>query len=185
MSASLNGKLCNTEPVVCLHIDGGWFWTGFAQGKVVLWDRSGPWFLYQMVTQNLRAYAVCPRSSDPFYVVTYYTEWVTTSWTYSMYRNTGFSEIDIKLFATALDLNKCLKQIKLPISHNTWAPIFWVTIKYKYHGRGHGSCIRWFGYQLCAHVRWNRSYLKVKDLKTFANECLEKVKLTVSLDAQD
>ena len=24
---------------------------------------------------------VCPRSSDPFYVVTYYLKWVTTSWT--------------------------------------------------------------------------------------------------------
>ena len=28
---------------------------------------------------------VCPRSSDPFCVVTYYTKWVTTSWTYSTY----------------------------------------------------------------------------------------------------
>ena len=27
---------------------------------------------------------VCPRSSDPFYVVTYYIKWVTTSWTYSI-----------------------------------------------------------------------------------------------------
>ena len=26
---------------------------------------------------------MCPRSSDPFYVVTYYIKWVTTSWTYS------------------------------------------------------------------------------------------------------
>ena len=25
---------------------------------------------------------VCPRSSDPFYIVTYYIKWVTTSWTY-------------------------------------------------------------------------------------------------------
>ena len=24
---------------------------------------------------------VCPRSSGPFYVVTYYIKWVTTSWT--------------------------------------------------------------------------------------------------------
>ena len=28
-------------------------------------------------------YTVCPRSSDPFYVVTHYIKWVTTSWTYS------------------------------------------------------------------------------------------------------
>ena len=27
---------------------------------------------------------VCPRSYGPFYIVTYYIEWVTTSWTYSM-----------------------------------------------------------------------------------------------------
>ena len=27
---------------------------------------------------------VCPRSSDPFYVVTYYIKWVTTSWTHSI-----------------------------------------------------------------------------------------------------
>ena len=26
---------------------------------------------------------VCPRSSDPFYIVSYYMKWVTTSWTYS------------------------------------------------------------------------------------------------------
>ena len=26
---------------------------------------------------------MCPRSSDPFYVVTYYIKWVTSSWTYS------------------------------------------------------------------------------------------------------
>ena len=31
---------------------------------------------------NLR-YTVCPRSSDPFYIVIYYIKWVTTSWTYS------------------------------------------------------------------------------------------------------
>ena len=28
-------------------------------------------------------HTVCPRSSDPFYIVTYYVKWVTTSWTYS------------------------------------------------------------------------------------------------------
>ena len=26
---------------------------------------------------------VCPRSSDPFTIVSYYMKWVTTSWTYS------------------------------------------------------------------------------------------------------
>ena len=27
---------------------------------------------------------VCPGSSDPFYIVTYYIKWVTTSWTHGM-----------------------------------------------------------------------------------------------------
>ena len=27
---------------------------------------------------------VCPRSSDPFYVVSYYIKWVTTSWAHSI-----------------------------------------------------------------------------------------------------
>ena len=29
-------------------------------------------------------YTVCPRSSDLFYIVTYYIKQVTTSWTYSI-----------------------------------------------------------------------------------------------------
>ena len=27
---------------------------------------------------------MCQRSSDPFYIVTYYMNWVTTTWTHSM-----------------------------------------------------------------------------------------------------
>ena len=30
-------------------------------------------------------YTVCPGSSDPFHVVSYYIKWVTASWTYSIY----------------------------------------------------------------------------------------------------
>ena len=29
---------------------------------------------------------VCPRSSDPFYILTCYMKWVTTSWTHSIFR---------------------------------------------------------------------------------------------------
>ena len=29
-------------------------------------------------------YIICPRSSDPFYIVGYYIKWVTTSSTYSI-----------------------------------------------------------------------------------------------------
>ena len=27
---------------------------------------------------------ICPRSSDPFYIVSYFIKWVTTSWTHSI-----------------------------------------------------------------------------------------------------
>ena len=27
---------------------------------------------------------ICPGSSDPFYIVSYYINWVTTSWTHGM-----------------------------------------------------------------------------------------------------
>ena len=32
---------------------------------------------------SFRIHTVCPGSSDPFYIVTYNVNWVTTSWTYS------------------------------------------------------------------------------------------------------
>ena len=32
-----------------------------------------------------KVHTVCPRSSDPFYRVTHYITWVSTSWTYNMY----------------------------------------------------------------------------------------------------
>ena len=38
---------------------------------------------YDAFYTELYNVTVCPGSSYPFYVVTYYTEWVTTSWTYS------------------------------------------------------------------------------------------------------
>ena len=40
-------------------------------------------FLYQMVLQ----YSICPGSSDPIYVITYYVKWVTSSWTHSSLRD--------------------------------------------------------------------------------------------------
>ena len=32
----------------------------------------------------INLYTVCPGSSDPFYIVTYYINWVTTSWTHGI-----------------------------------------------------------------------------------------------------
>ena len=33
---------------------------------------------------RFETYTVCPRSSDPFYIVCYYINWVTASWTHSI-----------------------------------------------------------------------------------------------------
>ena len=33
---------------------------------------------------DVNTYTICPRSSNPFYIVTYYIKWVTTSWTLSI-----------------------------------------------------------------------------------------------------
>ena len=36
-----------------------------------------------ILLEHIFIYMVCPGSSDPFYIVTYFIKWVTTSWTYS------------------------------------------------------------------------------------------------------
>ena len=42
------------------------------------------WLYIRIQTLNFRqdTHTVCPRSSDPFYIVTFSIKWVTTSWTY-------------------------------------------------------------------------------------------------------
>ena len=40
----------------------------------------------QMTLQCFKCVTVCPRNSDPFYIVTYYIKGVTTSWTHSNIR---------------------------------------------------------------------------------------------------
>ena len=39
-------------------------------------------------------HTVCPRSSDPFYIVTYYIKWVTASWAYSCYKSVCFEHVN-------------------------------------------------------------------------------------------
>ena len=40
--------------------------------------------LFSTLNYVSRTVTVCQRSSDPFYIVSYYIKWVTTSWTHSM-----------------------------------------------------------------------------------------------------
>ena len=54
---------------------------------------------------------VCPGSSDPFYIVSYYIKWVTNSWTHSTYL---FKKPDSDPFpgGEAIFVINCLKDIK-------------------------------------------------------------------------
>ena len=38
---------------------------------------------YNTYRKNYKTHTICPGSSNPFYIVTYYIKCVTTSWTYS------------------------------------------------------------------------------------------------------
>ena len=43
------------------------------------------WRIFQVQNKKqIVANTIRPKSSDPFYIVTYYINWVTTSWTHSM-----------------------------------------------------------------------------------------------------
>ena len=45
-------------------------------------------------------HTVCPRSSDPFYIVYYYINWVTTSWTYSSIISLNWKNIFLIIYET-------------------------------------------------------------------------------------
>ena len=40
-------------------------------------------FSFYFIQFFVFTYILCPRSSDPFDIVTHYIKWITTSWTYS------------------------------------------------------------------------------------------------------
>ena len=37
-----------------------------------------------MFVNKVNLHTVCPRSFDPFYILCYYTQWIKSSWIYSM-----------------------------------------------------------------------------------------------------
>ena len=51
---------------------------------------------------------ICPRSSDPFYIVSYYIKWVTASWTHSIMLARGTWRGSIKVASS----NKKPKKIR-------------------------------------------------------------------------
>ena len=55
------------------------------------WGEGDPrWIVEERPGKN--AYTICPRSTDPFCMVSYYIKWVTTSWTATVYDNFIFHQ---------------------------------------------------------------------------------------------
>ena len=50
------------------------------------WELNLNWLIRHIL--NVHKYTVCPKSSDPLYIVTYCIKWVTTSWTHSSISST-------------------------------------------------------------------------------------------------
>ena len=79
-------SICIITAIISLGI---WIWTDVSIYRDYLQRRDGRLFLSRL-RQRLQPPAstqvstVCPRSSDPFHIVSYYINWVTSSWTYSI-----------------------------------------------------------------------------------------------------
>ena len=58
-------------------------WKRTHSNAVKISDLAYP-FLSDVLIYAYILHSMCPRSSDPFYIVSYFITWVTTSWTYSM-----------------------------------------------------------------------------------------------------
>ena len=72
-------------------------------------------------------YTVCPKSSDPSYVVSYYINGVTTSWTFSNMVQGFLDEQhdDVYLVQNFVKQSvpfKCSRRLKLPCPHHTTLP---------------------------------------------------------------
>ena len=61
----------------------GWFRLGFVRIREKLSKTNLTFWLLDNPAMPLFNQTICPISSDPFYIVTYYIVWVNTSWTHS------------------------------------------------------------------------------------------------------
>ena len=71
---------------------------------------------------------VCPRSSDPFYIVCYYIIWVTTSWTYCTITNLWLvPKLDFLSSATPIFLVKSVRKALATANRSGSSPSFRVS----------------------------------------------------------
>ena len=104
-------------------------WTRLLVHTIACWvwiQHGSPWSFhikkppYVIVTAS-------PRSSDPFYIVTYYIKWVTTSWTYSKYIDTNLFS-NFKLHTTVCPGSS--DQFYIVTSYIKWVTTYWTYSSY-------------------------------------------------------
>ena len=107
-----------------------------------------------IVVYNVKYCTICPRSSDPFYIVTYFIKWVTTSWTH--YRKMHMGIWEIWTSANRLYFTPCSEFLELYRS-----PCFCITTQIlpnPGHAGNISKLLGFFYYTWCTFI----SYFKYK-----------------------
>ena len=68
------------------------------------------------------AHTVLPRSSDPFYIVSYHIKWGTTSWTYSMPDISLHAKLNFTSILNYANTDFDIKRITEMVLH-TWTKV--------------------------------------------------------------
>ena len=113
-----------------------------------------------LTKHNCEWEVVCPRSSDPFYIVTYYIRWVTTSWTQSM-----DAYVTSMVFDSEKNEHVHRKASLLqswPTGFSSPAGPLLILSRGNPPTTPHGPCIRWWKRIFCAHMEENKSFRRKK-----------------------
>ena len=69
--------------------------------------------------EGIHINTICPRSSDLFYIVSYYTKWVTTSWTHSNIQKFDGAEMVTQIMLRTHEGRKIFSEKLYPICDNS------------------------------------------------------------------
>ena len=74
------------------------------------------------ILPDLGPCTICPRSSDPSYIVTYHIKWVTTSWTHSIPMLYSLFNLTLDVFGdTKHDLDKIKYYPHCPVEYSSYS----------------------------------------------------------------
>ena len=117
-----------------------WFW--------------GEWYRIRTLKRHLGyrmiLYNVCPRSSDPFYRVSYYTKWVITSCTDS---RRYYIRMGIFCFSPTIKQRAAMVSFRLIYWVPQKLPQIYTVIAYICIGK-----VAWFAVYICGNI-WNALYI--------------------------